>query len=340
MQIKEIKSKSQWDNFLNRKKMENYPLFQSWNWGEVQKKIGFNILRLGMYDFEKNELIAVCQIIEIKARRGQYLHLRHGPVFLKFNSKYFDYFINEIKKIANERGASFIRVSPLIKKEEIEKNFFKKRKLIPSPIHNQDAETCWVLSIERKEEELLKEMRKTHRYLIRKAQNMNIKIIRTQKVSEIDKFLPLYKELSQKRGFVPHKGIKEEFEILEKDDQVVLFLAQYEKKIISGALIIFIGDLAIYHHSASLEEYKNIPSSYLIQWEAIKEAKKRGKKLYNFWGIAPDNKPNHPWKGLTLFKSGFGGEKIEFIHAHDLPLNYKYYKTYFIELITKLRKGY
>ncbi|GAI33015.1 unnamed protein product, partial [marine sediment metagenome] len=28
------------------------------------------------------------------------------------------------------------------------------------------------------------------------------------------------------------------------------------------------------------------PASYLLQWEAIKEAKNRGCKLYNFWGIA------------------------------------------------------
>ena len=335
--IKEINNREIWEEFLNLTEISFFPLFQSWDWSEIQKKLGLDVLRLGL--FEKDKLVGVCLVTDIKARRGHYLHLRHGPVLLEFKDKYFDFFIKYIKNIARERNAAFIRISPLIPKDSFE-GFFKHRKFINAPIHNMDAETCWVLNLEKTEDELLKQMRKTHRYLIRKSLSMDIKVIRSKNVSSLDSFLRIYSSTSSRKHFVPHRGIKEEFEILVKNDEAILLLAEYEKKIIAGALIVFAGNMAIYHHGASLDEFKNIPASYLLQWEAIKEAKKRGKTIYNFWGIVPLDQPNHPWKGITLFKTGFGGERRDFIHAQDLPLSIWYWKSYLIELYTKWKKGY
>lgn len=336
LKIEEIKNKKPWEGFLD--KTEFYPFFQSWDWGEVQKKLGFDILRFGLFD--DKDMVSVFLIVDVNAKRGHYLHLRHGPVLNDFKEKYFDEVVNFSKKTARDRNASSIRISPLIKEGSIDRNFFKKTGFINAPIHNMDAQNCWVLDINKKDEQILKEMRKTHRYLIRKAQNMGIKIIRSKNLSDIKDFINIYNQLSVRKHFVPHRGIKEEFEILSKNDEAALFLAEYHKKIISGAVVVFIGNTAIYHHGVSAEEYRDIPASYLVQWEAIREARKRGKSTYNFWGIVPVDKPNHPWKGITLFKTGFGGKRMDFIHAQDLPLNIRYWKSYLIEYITKLKKGY
>lgn len=339
LKIKEISDQKIWEDFLNQKEIEYYPFFQSWSWGKVQEKMGFEVIKVGIFDIS-NELIGICQIIDIKAKRGHYLHIRHGPVLKKIDEENFDFFLSYIKKTATERGVSFIRMSPLIDKGGLPLDFFKKKSFIAAPIHNMDAEVCWILDIEKPEQELLMSMRKTHRYLIRKAQGMNIKIIRTSKLPDLEKFLTIYRDLAVEKHFVPHRGLKEEFIEFSENGNGCLLLAEYEKQIISGAFIIFAGNTAIYHHGASVEKYRNIPASYLLQWEAIKEAKKRGKKMYNFWGIAPDNSPTHPWSGLTLFKTGFGGRKQEFMHAQDFPLNFYYWKNYLIEVITRWRKGY
>ena len=63
---------------------------------------------------------------------------------------------------------------------------------------------------------------------------------------------------------------------------------------------------------------------HLLQWEQIKEAKKRGCIEYDFWGI--DDKK---WPGVTRFKRGFGGREINYPNAHDLvfqPIWYLIYK--------------
>ena len=43
-------------------------------------------------------------------------------------------------------------------------------------------------------------------------------------------------------------------------------------------------------------------ASYLLQWEAVKEAKKRGCKTYDFLGIADPKDEKSPLAGVTDFK--------------------------------------
>lgn len=345
-QVHEINKKGEWDKFLAKKEIYFFPFFQTWNFGEVQEKLGCDIVRRGVW--KGRELVAVYQIIDVLAKRGHLLHLRHGPVLAAFDITVFNFILRDVKNLAKKRNASFIRISPLIPKQLAGLEMFREKGFINAPIHNMDAEVCWVLDITKPEGELLSGMRKSHRYLIKKGLKIkDLRLKKTKEPKDIKKFLPLYKSLSKQKHFVPHKGIKEEFEIFGKDDQEVLFLAEFlpagrqgNKKIIAGGLIAFIGDTAIYRHSASDENYKNIPAMHLILWEAILEAKKRGKKFFNFWGIAPTDSKRHPWQGLTLFKTGFGGEKQEFLHSQDLPLNLWYFKTWGVEYITKIIKGY
>ncbi len=331
----EIVEKSTWEKFLTSAINFDYPFFQGWNWGEVQKKLGVTILRKG-YFLDKT-LVSVMQLVEIKAKRGHYMYLRHGPIMNEYNPELLSYILSDVKAYAKKIGASFIRLSRF-PKSDLAEQFFRKEGFMHSALQTSDAEVCWVLNIAKSEEELLKDMRKSHRYLIRKSQTMNLKIIKTQDSEKLSLFLPLYKKLSLRKHFVAHKGVTEEFETFAKDNEEVLFLVEYDGKIIAGALIAFVGNTAIYRHSASDDSYKHIPASYLIQWEAIKEAKKRKKTLYNFWGVAPEGQSNHPWKNITLFKLGFGGGYEYYLPTLDLPLGLSYWKNYAIDWISSKRK--
>ena len=67
--IKEIKNKNEWESFLINCK--NKTFLQSWNWGKFNEELGKKIWRLGIY--ENDELLAICLVVKIKARRGIYL---------------------------------------------------------------------------------------------------------------------------------------------------------------------------------------------------------------------------------------------------------------------------
>ena len=106
----------------------------------------------------------------------------------------------------------------------------------------------------------------------------------------------------------------------------------------ASALVTFWSGIGFYHQAALDPKYHKVPIAYLLQWEAIKEAKKRGCKLYDFWGYV-DPKSRHPWAGPTLFKMGFGGKAYEYVRTQDLPLSKKYWLTYGFEVLRKIKRG-
>lgn len=335
VKVQEITDKKTWGEFLVLAKTEFTPFFQSWNWGRVMEAVGNSVYRLGVYKNKK--LVGICQIVLVRARRGNYLHLRHGPVLTNFKQD-FDTFFRNVQSLAEELRVDFIRTSPLLGQSD--HTFFQKRGFRNAPIHNMDAENTWVLDLYQSEEELLSGMRKTTRYLVRKALELPISVKMSVDEKDFVKFMKLYEETSRRHGFVLQRNIEEEFIILTKAKQAKLFLAEYKKHIIAASLVVFYGNQAVYHHAALDYRYKNIPAAYLLAWEAIREAKRMRKKLYNFWGVVSPEKLKHPWQGLTLFKTGFGGRRINFIHAQDFPLTPLYWKTFLIESATKLLKGY
>ncbi len=340
LEIKEVENKNTWEKYIADYSPQS--LFQSWNWGEVIKKSQISNLksqilwRLGLY--KEDILLGIAQVVKVMARRGTFLHVRHGPIITEWKKAYFDVLFDYVKDMGGREKAVFIRISPQLPDSDDNKRFFKDYKFIEAPIPRLDGEVCWVLDLDRSEEELLSGMRKTTRYLIRQAEKLGVKIVKSKKTDDLDDFLKIYIETARRHHFVKHTGIKEEYEELLKENNILLFKGYNNDILLSAALIIFYNNQAIYHHSASLQQ--KIPVNYLLQWEVIKEAKKRGCKIYNLWGIAPNKSSRHPWRGLTLFKQGFGGRQVEFLHALDYPFSMKYCATYTIEWCRKIWRGY
>lgn len=83
-----------------------------------------------------------------------------------------------------------------------------------------------------------------------------------------------------------------------------------------GALILMHKNVAYYFYAAALPEAKENNLPYAVTWEAMKEAKKRGCKTWDWEGIYDPRWPNKAWRGFSQFKKTFGGEVI------DLPGSY------------------
>lgn len=330
---KDIDSADVWESFIEI----NFPsaLFQSWPWGDVQIALGVPVRRLGFY--RGNTLIGIAQTVKVTARRGTFLHVRHGPLVLDLTGEVWKFVRTTLVELARKEHCWFIRMSPLLEDTDQNQKLLSSLGARPSPIHAMDAELCWVLSLNKNEDELLADMRKTTRYEIRSAMKQNV-TVREGGIEDLPDFFSLYETTSKRHGFVPHRGIAEEFRIFHKLGKAQLLLGVHENKVIAGAIILYYNNQAIYHHGASVSG--TVPVSYLIQWKAILEAKKRGMDVYNFWGIAPLDSKNHPWRGISLFKKGFGGREVRYIHSRDITLDPRYLFTYVVESARKMAKGY
>ena len=119
-------------------------------------------------------------------------------------------------------------------------------------------------------------------------------------------------------------------DIYTDDFQSELFLAKYQGKFIAASIAVFFGKKAVSLHSGLDYQYRTLKAPYLLRWQIISESKKRGFKIYDFWGI--DEKK---WPGITFFKKSFGGQEIEYGRGIDLVFDKKFY--FFYKLLKKLK---
>jgi lipid II:glycine glycyltransferase (peptidoglycan interpeptide bridge formation enzyme) len=337
MTIKEISEKKIWEDFLLNCIEKTF--CQSFNWGEFNQTMGDKVYRFGIYDNER--LIAVAQTIKIKAKRGTFLFVPHGPVILSGDNKeIIKTLLDYLKELGIKEKASFIRFSPVFTLNEENVKMFKELGFRNAPIH-MHPELTWELSLVPTEEELLKGMRKTTRYLVKQAEkNPDVEIVKSMDEKDLAEFERVYLETAGRHSFTPFppKYLKRELDAFKNDNEIVIFSGKYKGETVSSAMIVYWSKRAFYHQGASSSKYAKIPVSYLLQWEAIKEAKKRGCEIYNFWGVIPESEKNHPWAGLSLFKKGFGGNEKQYVKTQDYILSPVYWLTYIFEELRKRKR--
>ena len=334
--VRDITDREQWERFVIS--LHPNTFLHSWNWREAQEKIGERVMTIGA--FSGSDLVGVALGIAVQARRGRILFCPHGPLTRSYaGPDVMRALLGELKRRAKGDGSVCLRVSPVMTPKEGEA-FFRGEGFRSAPTH-MHAERMWVLRLEPEEDRLLAEMRKTTRNLVRRAERDGVTVRFSTDADDINTFTDLYQETATREHFVPFSRpfLEAEFAAFVGKNQGFLAFAEHNGTPLASALVITHGGTGFYHQGASSRRHPKIPAPYLLQWRIIQKLKESGHTRYNFWGIAPENTPNHPWAGLTLFKEGFGGEVAEYLHAQDLPLRPGYWITYVVELLRKKKRG-
>lgn len=113
-------------------------------------------------------------------------------------------------------------------------------------------------------------------------------------------------------------------------DYLSVYVAYYDNKPLSGALISFYDGVASYLYGGSSNENREVMAPYLMHWQIMMDAKERGCQSYDLIGRARPGDETSSWAGLTRFKEQFGGEAVEILGSFDFvakPLLYKIFKT-------------
>ncbi|MBF0532696.1 MAG: peptidoglycan bridge formation glycyltransferase FemA/FemB family protein, partial [Candidatus Omnitrophica bacterium] len=97
-----------------------------------------------------------------------------------------------------------------------------------------------------------------------------------------------------------------------------IYLSRYRGVVTSAAIVIFYGQTATYLYGGSLPFFPQAMSSYDLHWTAMRDARAAGCRSYDFYGIAPDNQPFHPYAKFTEFKKKFGGRPVNHAGAQDI----------------------
>ncbi|MBI2448255.1 peptidoglycan bridge formation glycyltransferase FemA/FemB family protein [Candidatus Microgenomates bacterium] len=283
-------------------------LLQSKRWAEFQKALGREVFWIEDALLIKNNL----------PKNKCYLFCPWGPE--KLNQD----FLFKAKLLAKKEKAIFIRVEPRagFKTKGLGYRIKKTKDIHPK--------NTLVLDLTQGEEELLKNLKQKTRYNINLAAKKGVKIETTTNPEHIKVFYKIIEQTNKRDHVRSHSKdyYKKMLESLGDDGILRLYLARYNNQYIAGNLIAFYGNTATYLHGASSDSERNVMAPYLLQWQAIKDAKEYGCQYYDFFGIAPNDSVRHPWAGITRFKKGFGGTQINFPGTYDVVISGGWYMMY------------
>lgn len=279
--------------------------FQSNAFGEFQEKIPS---RGKTWILKVKKTGSSCLVIRQALRKGCMLWVPYGPLLAEGHVDDFEVIAKDLKRIAEEENAIFCRVEPLKKLNTRSKSSFER----------YTPQKTLILDLLKTEAELRSEMKEKGRYNIRLAEKHGVTVQQFHSQNEVGAhfaFTEFYKLLQKtaardKFGSHPESFYKTFLEFFGQKNMASLFVAQYEGKIIGGIIVSFYGDTATYYYGASDYEHRHLMAPYILQWKALLEAKKRGMRWYDLFGLE--------WGRVSEFKEKFGGEMLEFPKAFDI----------------------
>lgn len=292
---------SEWDQFLT-----HYPdvhILQTSAWGQLKSEFGWDVTRLVIGD-------CGAQILFRRAPLGfNIAYIPRGPV------GDWGVIAPEIDILCRKRRSIFLKIEPDIwEAEEGDDRRFDASGCKFSSHSIQPPRTL-IVDLHGDEEAILGRMKQKTRYNIRLSLKRGV-IVRP--TAEIEKFYDLVRVTSARDQFGVHSlpYYQKCYEVFHPRGECELYLAEYEGQPLAGLMVFAHGKRAWYFYGASSNEYRELMPTYLLQWEAIRWAKKQGCEQYDLWGVPDfdlDNLESNFTKrsdglwGVYRFKRGFGG---------------------------------
>lgn len=330
----------------------DHPL-QAYEWGEFREKTGVKVIRKGLFKGEK--MLSGFQLTIHKIP-----HTSYTIGYLPKGELPSEVMISELMRIGKEERCVFIQLEPNVVENVIlseAKNLYQKDPsakpqddmirldLIPAarPLFTKYT---FVLDLTKSEEEILAGMHQKARYNIRVARKNGVEVVEDNSEKAFKEYLRLTRETTERQKFYAHteeyhrkmwealqvKSSKLNVQSLSRDKLTAhLFTARYKGKVLTSWILFVFKGILYYPYGASSSENREVMSSNLMMWEAIRYGKKLGLRRFDMWGAlgsTPDKKD--PWYGFHSFKEKYGPEHVEFIGSYDLvinPLLYNFYKV-------------
>lgn len=305
--------KNQIDSFIEQ---NDGLIFHETKFNEIASET-FNTDFYYFLAFIKLRLVGICPVHSIK--RGILInsYSNNGSFEIPYGGWVFDDKKTTIQKLWNNL--------PLRINESL--TYWSFMKGIPENLKQQGQmfETGLV-NLNNSEKELFDNViHSKRRNMIRKAEKSGI-TIEKYGAEGLTIYFNLMQDMHQKAGLkaIPINYYENFLNAYSVAGNALLMIAFHEEKPLSGVIIVGNKNVMHYWQGASMSEAPNFGQGELLQWEAIKWAKKKEALYYDLCVIEPDRLPN-----IAQFKMGFTKELIPFYCISK--------KSFFFRIINKLQ---
>src|ERR1700730_10390022 len=248
---------------------------------------------------------------------GAVAYVPLGPVLVSEDPEVANLALTHLHRIGREQNAYCLAVQP----PRWGRAFARKLEHFGfGPASMDLAPTASVvIDLSKSLDFVLSRMHKTTRYDIRASQRKGI-TVREGGLDDIDTVHLLLTATAKRRGFSGLKNdyLREIWRQFSGCGYTKMFMAEFEGRLVSAALLMSFGDTVTYWKAGWSGEHSNRYPNEALQWAAIQWSKSNGYRYYDLGGInralaksalagdSPIRKPEG--HSVGFYKLGFGGQ--------------------------------
>lgn len=297
----------------------NIPITQNGEWQKLQEDLGETSFLITEKDYQ---FLAILK----QTKLGNYLYCPYGPVLE--NKAALKGAMKRLRDLAREHGAIFIRIEPtlLLTTKELEKSARELHLKLQKSTDLNPKET-WLLDLTGTDDELKSRLPSRLLRYYRSAEKNGITIETSHNPDDIHYLLDLQKALAKKKGINTFSEHYLKTELAQPF--ATLYLVRQADDVIAAGLVFDDKTTRYNLQGAQSDQGRALHATGILTIQLILDAKAKNKRIFDFWGIAPEGAPaTHPWAGFTQFKKTFAGYEEQHTGTYDLILNPAKYRIY------------
>lgn len=255
------------------------------------------------------------------------MYVPRGPVCDVHDKETIMELTKKVKELAKKHNAYVMKIDPDVSVED--KEFIKimtecgyKLQKTGKNFEGIQPKFVFRLNVDGKtEDEIFAQFHTENRRKIRIARDK----------SGVEVKIGTREDLPEFHKIMVETGLRDEFVVRTLDyfekmydcfapENLRLYCAYLDGKMIAGTIAILYGDKVWYLYGASSNDNRKAMPNYLLQWEMIRWSIEAGCKIYDFRGVSGDISEDNPLYGLYRFKKRFGGDFVEFVGEYELPI--------------------
>jgi lipid II:glycine glycyltransferase (peptidoglycan interpeptide bridge formation enzyme) len=251
-------------------------------------------------------------------RSSSRLYVPYGPIAK--DAKALGQALISLKELAIEQKASYIRVEPY---PHFDRLTLKKLGLYKS-LRDSQPDMTWVLDLSPSENELLMGMTSLNRRVWRRRSEFGLSFEEDSSPKGQKDFAKFIRVISERTRAIPRSPeyMATLLETFGKEKSDIVFCLHNGRRL-AGAL--YADDVEnktrYYLYAGSVDEAKKHSCGSALLCYLIFDAKAKGMKHFDFFGVIPAEIKSHPYAGYSAFKRTFGGHDVNFSGTWELPIN-------------------
>jgi lipid II:glycine glycyltransferase (peptidoglycan interpeptide bridge formation enzyme) len=200
--------------------------------------------------------------------------------------------------------------------------------------NSENAKSSIEIDLQESIDEIYRKIRHGHKNDIKKAIKLGVTFDVVKDKSDLDAFFVIYSKMCKARkidrGGLTKKNIHEIYDYLTKYNKGQILISKDKDNVVLGGEILFYQGITVRcWKGVSDPDKRNIPSSHLLLYEAVKRAKNDNFKYFDFGGYNNFADENNTVYFINRFKKGFGGEYTFFAKKMNIsliPYGYNIYR--------------